>query len=487
MDRKTILAIIVTLCAVSLIVPGVLLKEASSTGQPSNSDSGATGFWVLIISTAGGGLVTPNGTVYVPMNQSGINVTATPSGWNGLLDWKLDGSQVNSGSATTIFVPRQQENSSHTLEADFVRGTPTPNSIVDGTFSVNASSFAAYNFTIPQSIWNEVSSASVSISNDYKIRVYIMDSANFADWQNGLNASSYYNSGETNNFTINVDLPASGTYFLIFDNTFDANSQKNVTAQVFYFYVPGSADPGYTDLRTLQFPNLSENSSITFSENGDYVSATQTNGTWLFNNLQLNSPTTDGLSESTNNGNLSISSENSSVTITNFDRLLTPDPNGIDNTGAWTTPGWLNYTVSGAGEQTIEMQFGTPDSILPANGFGTQTWPVSIENVCIDGKPAQYNDCKPTFAAGPSVINGVGIVVEGASQNVSIEYHWTPVPAPQRNSPSAQPSKPVTSSSATDVAPQIKNALFYIGLATAVAAAAILLSLLVSKRKKENF
>lgn len=86
-------------------------------------------YWILKISPSdsilSAGSVTPNGTVYVPLNQAGINVTAVATGINGFMGWVLDGKTLNN-SNSTIFVPKQQANSIHTLEAQFVYGTPVP-------------------------------------------------------------------------------------------------------------------------------------------------------------------------------------------------------------------------------------------------------------------------------------------------------------------------------------------------------------------------
>ena len=207
--------------------------------QPPNQSS-QTGYWILNVSTlySGAGKVQPNGTIYVPMNQTGINVTATPSGWNGFMDWILDGSKVNSTSST-IFVSRQQKNTNHTLEAEFILGTPPIYQIAVGNLTIDSNSFKAYNFTVPSGTGSISDIFSCSLST---IRVYVMDSSNFVNWQKeyhlGLNISSYYDSGQVTNGKIdNLLLHSSGTYYLVYDNTNDALA-KIVNSDAYFFYIP---------------------------------------------------------------------------------------------------------------------------------------------------------------------------------------------------------------------------------------------------------
>lgn len=110
-----------------LVVIAALVSVAFFMNQTSTKPL-ESGYWILDISpsdpTFSTGYVEPNGTVHVPMNETGIAITATPIGINGFMYWRLDGEIVENQSST-IFVPKQQVNSSHTLEAVFVIGTPT--------------------------------------------------------------------------------------------------------------------------------------------------------------------------------------------------------------------------------------------------------------------------------------------------------------------------------------------------------------------------
>lgn len=105
----------------ALIATTLFLNQIST---PQHSDR----YWNLNISSSFGGYVTPNGTVHVPMNQTGINVTAVPEGNNGFMWWRLD-REIVQNQSSTIFLPRQEANSNHTLEAVFVIGTPNAEAV----------------------------------------------------------------------------------------------------------------------------------------------------------------------------------------------------------------------------------------------------------------------------------------------------------------------------------------------------------------------
>jgi hypothetical protein len=114
--------------------------------------------------------------------------------------------------------------------------TPILQYIVNGNITVNASSYVSYNFTVP-------STATVdgffTVSGDINstIKVYVMDGANLAGWQKGQTASMYYDSGAVNAANVTATLPQSGTYYLVYDNTF-SSAAKNVTTQIDCYYLP---------------------------------------------------------------------------------------------------------------------------------------------------------------------------------------------------------------------------------------------------------
>lgn len=177
-----------------------------------------------------------------------------------------------------------------------------------------------------------------------------------------------------------------------------------------------------------QFPIPTTNGTISFSQLGFYESANLIGDTWVFNTLNLNSQQTDLLIDRPTTANLNITTQNSNVTITSFERLLTPDTKDYQNTGLWLTPGWLNYTVSSVGEQTIKIQFNLANWTLPSQDSinGTFTWPMSVA-VYIDGKPAEY-DTSSWKSIDEVIPYGTGLIVNGANANASIKYAWAPIP-----------------------------------------------------------
>ncbi len=179
-----------------------------------------------------------------------------------------------------------------------------------------------------------------------------------------------------------------------------------------------------------QFTIPTTNGTICFNETGYYSNATLVDDTWVFTHLQLDPQHADILSDSPTTANLNITTQDSNITITSFERLLTPDGSDNQNRGSWLTEGWLNYTVAGIGEQIIRIRFNLANWTEPSQDTinGTFTWPLGVE-VCIDGKQADYNTSSLNFTDGV-IPYGTGLIVEGATSNVSIKYAWAPVPAP---------------------------------------------------------
>jgi hypothetical protein len=123
------------------------------------------------------------------------------------------------------------------LNKTYPPSTPVTEIIVDGNLTVNSGSYVYYNFTVFIGHLHPTVQGTFTVSgNDQKIRVYIMDSANFTNWQDTRNASKYYDSGESNSGNITATLPV-GNYDLVYDNTFSA-TPKNVTTQAHSWYIP---------------------------------------------------------------------------------------------------------------------------------------------------------------------------------------------------------------------------------------------------------
>ncbi len=195
-----------------------------------------------------------------------------------------------------------------------------------------------------------------------------------------------------------------------------------------------------------QFPIPITNGSISFAQIGYYENATLANDTWVFTQLQLDSQQTDLLLSSPNTANLNVTAQESNITLTSFERLLTPEGGDINNTGSWLTAGWLNYTVTGVGRQVIAIQFNLANwTAIPQDDInGTETWPIGI-NVYIDGKQADYGTSSWNYTDG-IIPYGTGLIINGATSNVCIKYAWAPVPAPSNQSPTDS-SLPTTKAS----------------------------------------
>jgi hypothetical protein len=107
-------------------------------------------------------------------------------------------------------------------------------SIVNGLITVNAGEYEYYQFYVPPGATNVHVRGSFTASggsgND--IAVLIMDSTEFSNWQNGHQAGAYYDTSQLTTSSFDVPLPSgSGTYVLVYSNTFSFISQKNVNTQ----------------------------------------------------------------------------------------------------------------------------------------------------------------------------------------------------------------------------------------------------------------
>jgi hypothetical protein len=110
--------------------------------------------------------------------------------------------------------------------------TPVVQQILNGDFTVNAGSYADYNFTVPSEFSKAWVDGTFTVSDDAMndIIVYVMNGGNFTHWQNGGSVNKYYDSGQVGAGDVTTMILPSGTYYLVFDNTFSATS-KNLTAK----------------------------------------------------------------------------------------------------------------------------------------------------------------------------------------------------------------------------------------------------------------
>ena len=261
------------------------------------------------------------------------------------------------------------------------------------------------------------------------------------------------------------------------------------------FLVRGDATNQFTAISTpmaftpaTQFPIPTANGAVSFAQTGYYENAALVNDAWVFTHLQLDPQQAGLLSDSSTTANLNITTQDSNITLTSFERLLTPDSYDQRNTGSWLTAGWLNYTVSGVGRQIIKIQFNLANWTVPSQDDinGTYTWPMGVQ-VYIDGKEAQYNN---SWTTNNGIIPyGTGLIVNGATSNVSIKYAWAPVPAPANQSPTDS-SLPTTKAS---IAPVWLHYLMLVAVASAVIVSVALftnrhrLESIINKRIKRRF
>ena len=110
--------------------------------------------------------------------------------------------------------------------------------IVNGTISVSARNYQAYPFTIPSGATNAYVTGNFTASggtgND--IEVLIMDATAFINWKNGHQVSVYYDSGDLTTSNFDVSLPAGGSYYLVYSNTFALLFGKNVQTRADLIY-----------------------------------------------------------------------------------------------------------------------------------------------------------------------------------------------------------------------------------------------------------
>jgi hypothetical protein len=63
---------------------------------------------------------------------------------------------------------------------------------------------------------------------DDDIEAYVFSDEEFMNWQNSHSAETLYTSGKVTVGKFNINLPDSGTYYLVFDNTSSLFTQKTV-------------------------------------------------------------------------------------------------------------------------------------------------------------------------------------------------------------------------------------------------------------------
>ncbi len=119
--------------------------------------------------------------------------------------------------------------------------TPQPRlytETIDGAFTVPHLHDKAYRFAVPAGAKDAALqghfTATGGANND--IEVWLMNDDGFVNWQNRHPVTPIYNSGRITQGTLNVSLPESGTYYLIFNNRFSVISPKAVQDNVSLTY-----------------------------------------------------------------------------------------------------------------------------------------------------------------------------------------------------------------------------------------------------------
>ena len=109
---------------------------------------------------------------------------------------------------------------------------------MNGTANVNASAYVDYQFTIPPN------ASSIHVSGTFTVQggsgngiiVYIFDSTNFDNYENGSYFGALYQSAQTTTASISSNLDSSGTYYLVLDNTLSTTQKTvNIQANATYF------------------------------------------------------------------------------------------------------------------------------------------------------------------------------------------------------------------------------------------------------------
>jgi hypothetical protein len=103
--------------------------------------------------------------------------------------------------------------------------------IVSEAFTIAPGKYAWFRFGVPDSGGNVVGRFRASGGGGNDVEVYILDEDGFENFKNGHRVQTYYNSGRVTVANINISL-SSGTYYLIFSNTFSAVSNKAVNGRV---------------------------------------------------------------------------------------------------------------------------------------------------------------------------------------------------------------------------------------------------------------
>jgi len=302
-------ALIIALLALFFLTAGYYLASESSSQNA---------YWTIDISpTSGRDLVTPNGTIRVQLNQSGITVTADATGINGFGGWNFDGQAVVNANST-IFVPKQKAYSNHTLEAQFIVGTPplayssklTGIGIpqFDGIFNASQSSTIQANLTL-----TSMSAEKITVPIEDLRMTYYNATVDYKRWVNNdynystLQAESLNYSFSLNQLTLEPNM-SNSTILTI-------NVAQNATPGQYFFFIDFGDFVG-TDFSYSSSINLGiviETGTIDYwlDNTLDYQ---MVNGQWQTVNTATNS-TSPGLQ-------MPINARNDGISTASFDLII---------------------------------------------------------------------------------------------------------------------------------------------------------------------
>ena len=110
--------------------------------------------------------------------------------------------------------------------------------LYSGSIVINEGSSNSKEFSVPQGATNvriqgSFAAAGGSTNN---IKVYVMSSNDYAKWQEGHSANTYYSSGLETTGLIDATLSPGVSYYIVFDNTYTILESKTVYATITLTY-----------------------------------------------------------------------------------------------------------------------------------------------------------------------------------------------------------------------------------------------------------
>jgi hypothetical protein len=110
---------------------------------------------------------------------------------------------------------------------------PYSDVIANSTFNVTAGSWRYYTVDVTYAMLSPhlVGTFTASGGSGNDIRVFVMTDADYINWSNGHAVYPEYSSGQLTTGSFDVYL-STGSYYLVYDNSFSSVSDKSVTTTV---------------------------------------------------------------------------------------------------------------------------------------------------------------------------------------------------------------------------------------------------------------